>query len=221
MGLLELSLISRVLRIDFYAAMYIGDITLRGQFDSSGNRLPDPDQRRRKSLKRLLENLVDAGILTRSKTIYANEFQIKNVDPTRVLENTPAEGIICWGDFIYVRNRPLGKREETYALSLPERKSSVDIAMAGILGEAGVDSAVQENCLRELKSVNKSLLVLLRKNGIEVERTNATRLQGIITATPDSPITIRLAHILGCFERPRLAARLLDTALRLAAIGIN
>jgi hypothetical protein len=194
-GLLLLYFIEPALRVDFRALMTLSEITLEGEFDQqSGERLDDPDQPKRKTLRTVIKRLDSLEMLEKDKVGYSDPRLSKRV----ILERIPHEGTISWaGAELFVKDRPSGQRPEVFTFKTPKftiiNWQEVRKLLSGL-----VHSSRVEQCSKQMESSLKLIEQLLEKN--KIEEPEVTRKLDEIRRPP-AWVPTRLTYLLAATEK--------------------
>lgn len=226
LGFVMLAALESSLSLDFYAVMTLAGIELRGMVKPvtrGGKRvlvhvLPDPEQAKRKKLKRLVERLSIevTAVLKRVPAYYVTPKALPQGQQNDFLDRVPPIGLVCYKGVIHVMRKPKGKSIE-HMYTLGEIEFSREMKEIGeeivIRNGENMNPSLLETCAEDVKSMHETILSLLRENKLGHERTAGIKL-GRFTSTTDGLIG-RIAYLYACFERPRKVKEWLPVAIRL------
>lgn len=218
-GLLFLALTSHSLKMDFNALLTLGGVSLRGEVKTVREdgrvkqvRLLDPDRRKRKALRRFINELVDR------KLVEEQEIAGSSSVAKPALERTPPEGIICYVGYVQASKLTPGTKPSVYKLKLPEiRARDHEFLQEQLLGiSKPLDESITEIITREVELVYERLLDLIRKNKIDAERTAELRTEMLRPHISESA-SARAAYVFACFNDSRQRIERVHAALYLFA----
>jgi len=177
--------------------MTLSEITLEGEFDQrTGERLPDPDQPRRKTLRAIVKRLRALGLFEVNTVGYSDP----RLSKRPVLDHIPHEGIICWaGAELYVKRKPNGQPPEVFAFKTPGTGIVNWQELRKVL-PSGVHASRVEVSTKQLDTSLNLIKRLCEKNLIM--DPEVTRKIDEVRVQPDE-VGVPLAYLSAATEEPR------------------